>query len=458
MIITENQIRAQLDGQVAIVTGGGRGIGRAVAVALAESGVRTGLIARSERELSETVALIEESGGQGKAFVADVTDAERIRAVMAEIAEDFGPIKLLVNNAGIVGPIGPFRLTVLSEWWSTIEVNLLGTVICSGAVLPGMVAAREGRIINIVTSGVAFPYLSSYVTSKTAIMRFTETVAREVQSHGVAMFALGPGTTRTALSERSLYSAEAQEWIPWFGRIFDEGLDVSVERPVRLILELASGKADRLSGRVVSVADDLEQMLKGTDEIEEKNLYALQVKKLGGLSGAPAIGSIYADAQNGERFTLQLKRGFAREPDELFRLWTDPQAIKKWFVHAADVRWMEEPKLEVRDGGRYSLHVARDGKENEAFRFSGTYREVIPDKKLAFSWNWDNLPLEGAQGPGRTVVRVEFVGQAEGTTIVLTQSGLPHLAAHAAHMRGWERCFDGMKEMLSLADVEPASG
>lgn len=458
MISGEKGTRDHLAGQVAVVTGGGRGIGRAIAMALAESAVRTGVIARSERELSETVALIEESGGHGKAFVADVTDAARIRAVMAEIAEDFGPIKLLVNNAGIVGPIGPFHLTELSEWWRTAEVNLLGTVICSRAVLPGMISAREGRIINIVTSSAAFPYLSSYVTSKTAIMRFTATVAKELQSHGVRMFAVGPGTTRTALSERSLNLPEAQKWIPWFGRIFDEGLDVPVERPVGLILDMASGKADRLSGRLVSVADDLEQMLKGTDEIEEKNLYALEVKKLAGPSSAPSIASIYADAQNGERFTLQLKRGFAREPDELFRLWTDPQAIKKWFVHAADVRWIEEPKLEVRDGGRYSLHVARDGKENEVFRFSGTYREVIPDKKLTFSWNWDSLPLEGAQGTGRTVVRVEFVGQAEGTTIVLTQSGLPHLAAHAAHKRGWERCFDGMEEVLSFTDVEPASG
>ena len=91
MISADKQIRERLSGQVAVVTGGGRGIGRAIAVALAESGVRTAAIARSERELSETVALIEENGGQAKAFVADVTDAARIRAVLAEIAETLGP-------------------------------------------------------------------------------------------------------------------------------------------------------------------------------------------------------------------------------------------------------------------------------------------------------------------------------------------------------------------------------
>jgi len=452
VISADKQIRERLSGQVAVVTGGGRGIGRAIAVALAESGVRTAAIARSERELSETVALIEENGGQAKAFVADVTDAARIRAVLAEIAETLGPITLLVNNAGIVGPIGPFHRADLIEWWRTVEVNLLGTVICSQAVLPDMISVGGGRIINIVTSSVAFPYLSTYVTSKTAIMRFTETVAKEVQSRGAMIFAVGPGTTRTALSERSLHSPDAQEWIPWFGRIFDEGLDVSVDRPVRLVLDLASGKADRLSGRFVSVADDLEQMLEGIAEIEEKNLYALQVKKLGLPSGPPAITSIYAEAQSGERLTLQLKRSFRNKADELFSLWTDPQAIKKWSAHGADVHWVEEPKMEARDGGRYSLGVARDGKDDEVFRFSGTYRQVIPGKRLVFSWNWESLPLHGVRGPGTTVVRVEFVEQAGDTEIILTQSGLPNLEARAAHMRGWERCFDGVKGLLLAKD------
>lgn len=452
MVSADDQIRKQLAGQVAVVTGGGRGIGRAVAVALAKSGVRVAVIARSERELSETVGSLEEGGGQGKAFAVDVTDAARIQAAMAEIAETLGPIRLLVNNAGVVGPIGPFHCADLMDWWRTIEVNLLGTVLCSRAVLPGIISAGGGRIINIVTSAFAFPYLSSYVTSKTAVMRFTETVAKEVQSHGVKMFAVGPGTTRTALSERSLHSPDAQAWIPWFGRIFDEGLDVSVDRPVRLVLDLASGKADCLSGRFVSVADDLEQMLEGIDEIEEKNLYVLQVKKFAMQSGAPAIASIYADAQSGERLTLQLKRSFASNAAQLFAFWTDPQAIKKWFVHAADVHWIEEPKMQARDGGRYSLGVARDGIEDEVFRFSGTYRQVIPGKRLVFSWNWESLPLDGVHGPGTTVVRVEFVGQGETTRVILTQSGLPNEAACAAHERGWERCFDGMKELLLAKD------
>lgn len=190
-------------------------------------------------------------------------------------------------------------------------------------------------------------------------------------------------------------------------------------------------------------------MLEGIGEIEEKNLCVLQVRKAGTPSVAPAMASIYADAQGCERLTLQVKRNFASKADELFALWTDPQAIKKWFVHGADAHWLEEPKMEARDGGRYSLRVARDGKDDEVFGFSGTYRQVIPGKRLVFSWNWESLPLDGVHGAGTTVVRVEFVEQAKDTEIIVTQSGLPNLQTRAAHMRGWERCFDGMKELLS---------
>lgn len=450
------QIGKQLAGQVAVVTGGGRGIGRAGAVALAKAGAHVAVIARSEREVAETAALIREAGGQGKEFVADVSDAERIQSVLDEVTEKWGPVTLLVNNAGTVGPIGPFCLTKLEEWWRTLEVNLLGTVICLRAVLPGMVSAGSGRIISVVTSGVAFPYLSAYVTSKTAIMRLTETVAKEVRSQGVRLFALGPGTTRTALSERSLYSPEGQEWIPWFGRIFDEGLTVPLERPVQLVLALALGKADELSGRFVSVADDLDRMVKTAKEIEAENLYALQVKKLEPAGSAPTLASIYADALRGERFTLRLERSITGGANELFSLWTDPQAIKEWFVHGAEVHWLEQPRTEAREGGCYSLTVARNDKENAVFRFTGTYRQVIPGQKLVFSWNWENLPLEGAQGAGATVVRVEFVAHRDATRIILTHSGLPSEAARVAHRRGWERCFDGMSQMLSCkAHGEP---
>lgn len=446
---SNQQIEKELAGQVAVVTGGGRGIGRAVALALAKAGTKVAAVARTEREVADTEALIRKAGGQGSGIAADVTDAARIQMVVDEVTEKWGPISIVVNNAGTVGPIGPFGISKLEDWWRTVEVNLLGTAICSRAILPGMVSRRCGRIINMVTSGAAFPYLSAYVTSKTAIMRLTETVAQEVRAQGVTIFAVGPGTTRTALSERSLHSPEGQEWIPWFGRIFDEGWTVPMDRPVKLILTLASGAADRLSGRFVSVADDVERMVESAGEIEAKNLYALQVKKLGEANSTPALASIYADALRGERLTLQTERTLAGGADEVFSLWTDPQAVTKWFVHKAEVHWIETPTMEVREGGRYSFAVARNQNEDEVFRFMGIYRQVIAGQRLVFSWNWESLPLEEVRGTGATVVRVEFASEPRMTKVTLTQSGFPSAAARIAHVRGWERCFDGMAQMLS---------
>ena len=118
--------------------------------------------------------------------------------------------------------------------WRTLEVDLWGPVICSRCVLPAMIARRRGRIVNIASGGGAtmFPYFSAYVTAKTALIRFSECLAAEVAAQGVGVFAMSPGTVRTAMSEHSLTSPEGQRWIPWFRRIFDEGLDLPAKRRV----------------------------------------------------------------------------------------------------------------------------------------------------------------------------------------------------------------------------------
>lgn len=118
-----------------------------------------------------------------------------------------------------------------------------------------MISRHRGRVVNIASSATPVAHFSAYTTSKTALIRFTATVAAELKPHGVSMFAVGPSTVRTAMSEYSLNSPEGQKWLPWFRRIFDEGLDVPVGRPAQLVLELASGRADALSGRFLTVAD-----------------------------------------------------------------------------------------------------------------------------------------------------------------------------------------------------------
>lgn len=289
-----------LKDQVAVVTGGGRGIGRAIAQALAAAGARVAVIARSQNELAETAALIQQAGGHAQLFVADVSVPESVRGAMQAVERALGPVDLLVNNAAAIKPFGPFWENDLDEWWRTMEVNIRGPLLCSHCVLPGMIARRRGRIINIASGAgtMATPYYTSYGASKTALVRFTECVALETKAYGVALFAISPGTVRTSMSEYSLNSQEGQKWLPWFSQIFEQNIDVPAERPASLVVELASGHADALSGRFISIYDDLAELLKNISRIDEENLYSLKMDKLEAAGGNPALGSILAAARN----------------------------------------------------------------------------------------------------------------------------------------------------------------
>jgi NAD(P)-dependent dehydrogenase (short-subunit alcohol dehydrogenase family) len=245
--------------QVAIVTGGGRGIGRAIARDLASAGANVAVVSRSLDQLAETVEDIAKLGGRAVAVPADVSEPEAIGRRVREVERALGPVDLLVNNAGLSGPFGPIAETDPAEWWRCQEVNLRGPLLCARAVLPGMVARRRGRIINIASGAgtIAIPYLSAYVVSKTALIRLTEILAAEVADHGIRVFAIEPGTVRTAMAEHALQSDAGRRWLPWFKEILDQGRDVPPEHAARLVTLLASGRIDTLSGRFFTVADDV---------------------------------------------------------------------------------------------------------------------------------------------------------------------------------------------------------
>jgi NAD(P)-dependent dehydrogenase (short-subunit alcohol dehydrogenase family) len=271
-----------LQGQVAVVTGAGRGIGRAVAQALAAEGTYVAALARSATELAQTVALIEHAGGRARALSVDVTDELAIRATLAEVEKSAGSVDLLVNNAGMIGPLGPFWENDFAEWSRALDVNLIGPLLCAHTILPGMIARRRGRIINVASGAGAMPFefFSSYVVGKTGLVRFTENLASEIKTYGLSAFAITPGTVRTSMAEYSLNSEAGKKWLPWFGRIFDEGLDLPPERAANLVVALASGKADALSGCFISVHDDLNLLLENIEKIKSDNFYSLRIRKL----------------------------------------------------------------------------------------------------------------------------------------------------------------------------------
>jgi len=267
-----------LSGANAVVTGAGRGIGRAIALALSEAGASVALLARTDKEIDAVAREIHAKGGVALPVRCDVASQIDVREAFAKVEADLGATDLLVNNAAIFGPLEPFSQSDPGEWWKAQEVNVLGPVLCCHAVLPSMMARRRGRILNIVSGAITVAHFSSYITSKSALIRFTECLAVELKPHNIAVFPMGPGTVRTKMSQESAESAAGQKWIPWFKTIFEQGLDVPIEKSAALALALCSGKYDALSGLNVWPFDDLDWMLAHRDEIARDKLYTMKVE------------------------------------------------------------------------------------------------------------------------------------------------------------------------------------
>ena len=268
-----------LTDQVALVTGGGRGLGRAFAHALAVAGAAVAVTARSSDQLTETVAAITANGGRALAISADATDRQAVAQLMQMVEQQLGGVDLLVNNAGIVSPLGPLWEIDPDEWWRTMEVNVRSALLCAHAVLPSMLRRSQGRIINVASAAgkQPIPFGSAYVTSKAALIRLTDTLASETSANGIRIFAIHPGNVRTAMAEYLLESPLGKQWVPWFQAIFDEGHDTPIEDAVQLVLRLAAGHADALSGCYIEVEDDLDTLVQRAAEITADDLYALRV-------------------------------------------------------------------------------------------------------------------------------------------------------------------------------------
>jgi NAD(P)-dependent dehydrogenase (short-subunit alcohol dehydrogenase family) len=258
---------------VALVTGGGRGIGRAIALESAANGWKVAIAARSEDELDKTKKLAKR---RTLAVAADVADPAAVKSLVARVEKELGPITLLVNNAGMGTPLGPFWENDAAEWWRCQEVNVRGPMLLCREIVPGMVARRSGCIINVASGAGTNPFqgLSAYVVSKTALIRFSEQLALELKPHGVSVFPIRPGVVRTRMLE------ESRGRLPFIQQFLDRGVDVPPEVPARLVLKLASGCADALSGRLFSIDDDVDEMVRRAEEVRASDRYLLRMQKL----------------------------------------------------------------------------------------------------------------------------------------------------------------------------------
>jgi NAD(P)-dependent dehydrogenase (short-subunit alcohol dehydrogenase family) len=262
-----------LEGQVALVTGGSRGLGRLLVEALALAGVRVAVAGRSADRMQATVDAVRRAGGQVLPVTCDVSDAAAVARAVREATDAFGAIDLLVNNAGEGGPIGDAWTVDTAAWWRTFEVNLLGSYLCSREVLPAMVGRRQGVIVNLAShAGVErWPSCSAYAVSKAALIKLTENLAAEIQDHDVSVFAFHPGILTVGMGDAQRYSSldaisPAQQRIAaWFRHQIAEGRTVDAQHSVAALMELVSGRYRVLSGCYLTVADDFAALAADAD-------------------------------------------------------------------------------------------------------------------------------------------------------------------------------------------------
>ena len=271
----------RLNDKVALITGGGRGIGRAIALAYASEGAKLALAARSLDELQQTAGAAQSLGAETCVLGVDVTDRQAVDRMAKQAAESFGRIDILVNNAGIVGPIGALEDNDVEAWLRTIQVNLVGSYLCSRAVIPFMAAGGGGRIINMSGSGsTSAPYhLSAYGSSKAAVIRLTEILSLELADRNIQVNALGPGSIHTNMWEEITDQARAvgDTDLYEFGRQVTGGGGAPIERAAELAVWLASDAANGLSGRLIhAVMDDFPSLTPQIPDIMASDRYTLR--------------------------------------------------------------------------------------------------------------------------------------------------------------------------------------
>lgn len=271
----------KLEDKTAIVTGSGRGIGRAIALAMAKEGADVVVLSRTLSEVEETAAEIRVLNRRSLALKIDVSKITQVKRMVELTMREFGKIDILVNNAGVQGPIGPLVENGFAEWVDTININLIGTFSCCKAVLPTMIKQRQGRIINLSGGGATGPRprFSAYATSKTAVVRLTETLAEEVKKFNVQVNAVAPGPINTRMHDQVLAAGQtAGENALAVSRRVKSGTGTPPEIPAGLVIFLASDESDGLTGRLISaVWDDWKTtMVKRIPHIMSKHIYTLR--------------------------------------------------------------------------------------------------------------------------------------------------------------------------------------
>jgi len=246
-----------LKGKIAVVTGGGRGLGRAIAVQLASQGVRVVVVSRTKGELEQTVSIIADRGGQAIAVKADISDPGDVQNLVTSFEMKLGPADILVNNAGIVGPLGDLKDIKIEDYNRCMEINAGGALLMSRALIPSMIKNNGGKIINVVSGlgEMVMPKFGAHSISKATLTHLTRILAKELERYNIQVNGLDPGTVDTKMQE-DIRSTDVNIIGPDAYRFFwglkNAGYLRNPMQAAQLAVFLASGESDDITGEVGS--------------------------------------------------------------------------------------------------------------------------------------------------------------------------------------------------------------
>ena len=251
-----------LQGRHAVVTGGGRGIGAAIATALAFRGARVSILARTERDVVALATQLQEKAGvEAQGIVCDVRRPESIGAAFARATETFGPVYALINNAGR-GAASSFASTPLAQWTEMLEINLTSSFLCTQQVLPAMLEAGEGRIISIAsTAGLkGYSHTAGYCAAKHGVIGMTRSLAIETAKRGITVNAVCPGYTDTDMTRDTIDElAEVRQIseenaLQMLTRNIPTGRLTHPTEVANAVIWLCSPNAEAITGQAIAVA------------------------------------------------------------------------------------------------------------------------------------------------------------------------------------------------------------
>jgi NAD(P)-dependent dehydrogenase (short-subunit alcohol dehydrogenase family) len=254
----QNDYKISLDNKVAVIMGGGRGIGRATANTLAMAGAFVVVVSRTRQELNHTVSMIQSQGGSACAIKADVSDWESMNKLAGSVEQRFGSPDILVVNAGVLGPVGDSWKTDQQAWSHNIAVNLTGAYYSSRAFVPKMGKDRQGTLIYISSGAAEYPIpgWSAYCVSKAGLEQFVKSLAAEITERNlrIRVHTLRPGIVDTDMQEQARSSPEQKfAYVERFRQYYSSGQLRKPDEPAEVIYWLTTPFAEHLHGQIIDI-------------------------------------------------------------------------------------------------------------------------------------------------------------------------------------------------------------